>query len=113
MAGLQVEMELVITDVEDGTVQMEEATVPKHVRSPDQPTAKEILEHEATHVPYKPWCKFCIMGRALNDPHRRVSCEEANREKEENAVSTVSVDYAYLNEKLEIEDEERKKAGKP
>ena len=24
-----------------------------------------------THRPYRSWCKFCVMGRGVNTPHRR------------------------------------------
>ena len=26
-----------------------------------------------THVPYKPWCRICVMNKAKNDPHTQVN----------------------------------------
>ena len=48
----------------------EEAVVPKLVRDPGEPTAQERAEHEKTHLPYRSWCKFCVMGRGRDLPHR-------------------------------------------
>ena len=28
------------------------------------------MEHNLTHIPYRTWCKYCIMSRRPNDPHR-------------------------------------------
>ena len=27
------------------------------------PTAKEVEEHEATHIPYRSWCQFSVRGK--------------------------------------------------
>ena len=31
--------------------------------SPELPSAKAVEEHRHLHVPYRDWCKFCVMGR--------------------------------------------------
>ena len=33
-------------------------------RAPDESTRKEREEHEATHNPYRSWCRHCVRGRA-------------------------------------------------
>ena len=43
-----------------------------------------------THVPFRPWCKHCVSGRAPDDPHSR------EVEENENEVPTISVDYCFL-----------------
>ena len=49
---------------EVGAPLFEEEGRPARVRgAPREPGKKEREEHEATHVPYAPWCKFCVMGR--------------------------------------------------
>ena len=29
----------------------------------------EREEHDVSHVPYRPWCRFCVMGRGLERRH--------------------------------------------
>ena len=41
------------------------------VANPENPTQEEIEKHELTHANYKGWCKFCKMGLARRDAHRR------------------------------------------
>jgi hypothetical protein len=36
-------------------------------RPPDE---QKRQEHNVTHIPFAPWCKFCIMGRGRNAAHR-------------------------------------------
>ena len=31
--------------------------------SPQRPTAKEVEEHNATHLPYRSWCPVCVKAR--------------------------------------------------
>ena len=42
----------------------------KKSRDPGQPTAQEMEEHRCTHLPYRLWCKYCVMGRGRGTPHR-------------------------------------------
>ena len=51
-----------------------------------------------THRPYRSWCKFCVMGRAVNSPHRRSDAQD------DLEVSHVSMDYGFLGER-EAEDQ--------
>ena len=53
----------------------EEADVPNTRRAPKGPTQKERAEHEATHIPYRDWCRHCVRGRATNRPHRSTPVE--------------------------------------
>ena len=43
---------------------------PKPLPAPTLPTPEEILEHNLTHIPYRPWCRYCVMSRRPNDPHK-------------------------------------------
>ena len=36
------------------------------------PTAAEEARHRLTHIPYRRWCRWCVMARMLNTPHRRL-----------------------------------------
>ncbi len=64
---------------------------------PEQPSKAEVREHNLTHVPYMSWCHHCIRGRAVNDQHQKKREEEKEREREQHALTTVAIDYAYLN----------------
>jgi len=66
---------------------------------PGQPTRGERSRHELTHLPFRPWCKHCVDGRAPDDPHG------AGPADEERGVPKVSLDYAYM--KREGEEEQR------
>ena len=51
--------------------EVEEIERPVQVRSPSDPTAAEVEEHEATgHVQYRTWCKHCVAGRGIGQQHR-------------------------------------------
>ncbi len=43
----------------------------KHAVDPGQPTSKQIEEHRETHLPYRLWCKWCILGRGRGLQHRK------------------------------------------
>ena len=32
-------------------------------RAPNQPSEKELEDHMVTHVPFRPWCPFCVAGK--------------------------------------------------
>ena len=37
--------------------------------NPKLPTADEVEEHRLVHIPYRCWCKWCVMGRGRGHPH--------------------------------------------
>ena len=59
------------TGIEDDW-EAEEAVPPLVMRDPGQPTAREREEHEITHLPPRPWWKWCCLGRGQHDHHRAV-----------------------------------------
>ena len=40
-------------------------------RSPNTPIRAEKEEHEATHIPFRSWCPYCVKGRGRNTPHKQ------------------------------------------
>ena len=76
----------------------EEAVAPKLVRDPGEPTAAERAAHEATHLPFRSWCRHCVAGRQDNPPHRR---READ--KEDGTIPEVHLDYAFIRRDEEEE----------
>ncbi len=41
----------------------------KHAADPGQPTQRQIDEHRRTHLPFRVWCKWCILGRGRGLQH--------------------------------------------
>ena len=68
-----------------------------------KPTAKEVADHERTHMPFRSWCKHCVRGQAQSTPHYA-------RDDNENSVPTISWDYMYMND--EDDEEDKKKRDK-
>ena len=66
----------------------------RNVRDTSQPTAKEHHEHVTTHRPHRSWCKFCVMGRDVNAPHRRSDAQD-----DLDGVPHVSMDYGFPGER--------------
>ena len=71
------------------------AQIPKMLKTPYSPTAKEVEEHEATHLPYQPWCPHCIQGKAPNRAHRK----SARDQVEKDGVPVVVMDYMFMSSK--------------
>ena len=68
-------------------------------RRPYTPTEKEISEHEATHYPYRAWCRYCVAAAGRRDAHAATS--QDNRDED---ILTVSVDYAFFNDESVVAD---------
>ena len=66
--------------------------------SPTQPTAAEIEEHRVTHLPFRRWCRECMMGRGLGEQRGR-------HQGREHEIAIVGVDYFYVTSKG-VEDRE-------
>ena len=45
---------------------------PRGRPDPGVPTLEEILRHNLTHLPYRKWCRICVMARRRNDGHYRL-----------------------------------------
>ena len=86
--GEEIEDKGVIDEGED-----EEAVTPQVMRDPGQPTAREREEHEITHLPPRPWCKWCCFGRGQHDHHRTVMRQDG---PEEIAIPSISLDYCFM-----------------
>ena len=67
---------------------------------PRKPSSAEISRHRLIHLPFRPWCPDCVVGRAPDDPHAA-----SKRDEEDRALPKVSVDYAFMS--LNDEEESR------
>ena len=82
----------IVQAVEEGG---EESRVPQKVWDPAAPSRAEWLAHQATHLPFRSWCRFCVEGRASNQPHHRAGKED------EQLVPEIHLDYAFARRETE------------
>ena len=68
--------------VEGEDVESEEIQPAVKLKAPEEPTPAEIEEHEATgHVQYRTWCRHCVAGRAIGQPHCTQSEEQSKEDR--------------------------------
>ena len=77
----------------------EEGRVMRGHKTIMKPRPEEYEEHMRTHIPYRSWCPFCVMGKAKNTPHRK-----ENKGKREIPLLA----YDYMLPKLEEHKREDK-----
>ena len=88
---------MTMTDVEQETPG--EGGVPaegvkaKVMVSPVKPTASEVATHEATHIPHRSWCLYCMRARGRPRRHRAVTDHEG--------VPRLSIDYLFTGQKAD------------
>ena len=49
-----------------------ETKIARTSRTLEPPTDAARMAHNATHVPFRDWCPFCVASRGRSSPHRRV-----------------------------------------
>ena len=68
-------------EVDGDSMYVEEGELGKRsvlkMMDPKKPSQAEINEHELTHLPFRSWCKHCIMGRGKESPHKKAKEGEA------------------------------------
>ena len=60
----------------------------KKMVDPKLPSREEVETHEMTHLPYRNWCRHCVMGRGVEAPHRRVV-------RDVGAIPEIHVDFCF------------------
>ena len=68
----------------------DESVKPKMISAPSPPSNQAVLEHNITHLPFRCWCKHCVMGKAKADGH--ITTENMTASE----VPVESFDYAFL-----------------
>jgi hypothetical protein len=70
--------------VEDGTEEEEEIEIqdeeaeqdaePLRVaKDPKLPSQQDVEDHRCSHIPFREWCRHCVLGRGRGDPHLRTA----------------------------------------
>ena len=68
--------------------QGEGLAVPRLPRLPDEPSAREVAEHEATgHAVYRSWCRHCVAAKGRSHAHLP---------KTEGELPEMGVDYGFF-----------------
>ena len=57
--------EIKISDDIDG-----ETETIKMASDPGKPTQRQVEEHRRTHLPFRSWCRWCVLGRGRGMQHR-------------------------------------------
>ena len=69
----QVQEEL---DTVVGNVPNKGKSIAKGIVAPHASSREEREQHNLTHTPYRPWCKYCVKAQAATPRHRRKRGEE-------------------------------------
>ena len=74
----------------------------KVVQDVETPTQEQIDRHEATHTPYRRWCKECNKGLAIRDKHaKKKKVPNRNKipdtEEAKNGQVKFSMDYMTMD----------------
>ena len=93
-----------IDSLSDADSEPEEAEPSHGKRAVDKPDEKEVEEHMRTHAVFRSWCRHCVRGQGINDPHKRI-------EKGHATIPIISIDYWIPGESKE-ERHERTKCKK-
>ena len=78
--------------------EQEEGEDAKVRRRPKMPTMAEREKHEATHMPFRSWCRHCVRGRGRNSPHWKRQQADEDPEAKEAKVPRVSMDYHFMSQ---------------
>ena len=80
-----------VEDCEDAQPsESQEVRAPKVLASPAQPTKAELEMHRLIHVPFRAWCRECVLGRGCDRYHRKIFGEDD--------VARIAMDYMFLTE---------------
>ena len=87
-------------DLEEGMIRLDEGEAededmvvqkPMGLKSPDAPTRAEMELHWLTHLPYRSWCKWCVMAKRANSPHFQLPTHSRS-------VPLLVVDYCFVRD---------------
>ncbi len=79
---VEAEEEIRIEDEQDTEVEPVR-TIP----DPGKPTAREIELHRMTHLPFRLWCRWCVLGRGRGLYHKK---------SDGSLIPIIGMDYFFL-----------------
>ena len=81
-----------VVECDDEDPQSEEVQASKIAPSPSFPSAAELEDHRISHLPFRSWCRECILGKALGE-------QRASKGHSPSKIAVIGVDYFYMTEK--------------
>ena len=70
------------------------------ITDPGDPSPEEIEEHYlSNHLPFRAWCKCCVLAKAKDSPHERIE-----HGKDKDGVLIVGLDFCHPGEDDDGED---------
>ena len=78
-------------EYEENEFEVREQAPVRITPNPADPTPEERARHDATHLPFGPWCLVCVEARATEDPHYRPTFGQR-----EHGLPQVCVDYCEI-----------------
>ena len=66
------EILLISIDIDKGDLPVEQGRKPKGLRVPGKPSESERKLHELTLLPFRSWCKHCIMAKGRHATSRKL-----------------------------------------
>ena len=81
--------------VEDGREEEEEIEIQEEqdveplrvARDPKLPSLDDVESHRCSHIPFRDWCRHCVLGRGRGDPHLRTG---------DSSIPVVGCDYFFV-----------------
>ena len=85
-------------DDEEEIVAEDEEVLPgerkvKKMMDPLLPSAREVDEHNISHLPFRNWCPHCVKGRGREADHRR-------QPRTERGVDEFHLDYCFPGDEM-------------
>ncbi len=81
--------ELIDIDEDDHVGEGQDEQPTRVVTNPEDPTHDMIEQHRAAgHLPYRSWCRWCVLGRGIGSQHRTTESTSS--------VPRVGIDYFFI-----------------
>ena len=84
-------------DGKDAVGEGDQATEAIWKRRPYTPTQHEILEHLSLHLPYRSWCRACVLGKCLDEASRTIT-----RPDDREQYCRQAMDYMLLTQNMVV-----------
>ena len=83
---------------EEITIEEEQDEEPLRIaRDPKLPSPEDVECHRCCHIPFRSWCRWCVMGRGRGDPHLSSAGS---------TIPIVGLDYFFIDDEAVKKREE-------
>ena len=87
--GVESGEEITVEDDPDGDFASGdcEAEAMKIMKPPANPSQQDLGDHRSSHIPYRSWCRWCVLGRGRGSKH--VSGPDSD-------IPVIGLDYFFI-----------------